>query len=396
MERHYHNAKQMDKHPNIFLTDCNVICAGGGKDDLLQGLHRAPHKVMQLSHTLLRERPGYFGAVNLPKIYQSKDLSRTCGILRYLADQMAATIERLKSRYRPDRVAVLIGTTTTGVREVESQPSVSQVNYHGHQELAAVSEDLANYCGFSGPNMAVSTACTSGAKALGLARRLIDAGWCDAALTGGSESLNRLTCQGFESLESYSMGYCKPFQADRDGINIGEGAALFAMEKGSRGIALSGFSESSDAWHEAAPDPKGSMATVAINSALADASIDSDELDYINLHGTGTRLNDAMEAGVIHRIFGAKIPASSTKSITGHTLGAAGAVEAAILWLLLDRSSPVQLPPHHGAKNYDQTLPRINLVKADDNPPRTINAALSTSFAFGGHNTALVLTRFNG
>ena len=351
---------------------------------------------MRLDSNLLQERDGYFGMVNLPEIYEAGNLARTCGILRYLADQMADTVERLKSCYRSDRIAVLIGTTTTGIREVESKESVTRVNYHGHQELAAVSEDLANYCGLQGPNMAISTACTSGAKALGLARRLLNTGWCDAVLAGGSESLNRLTCQGFDSLESYAMGYCKPFQPDRDGINIGEGAALFTVEKENSGIALSGFSESSDALHESAPDPNGVGATTAIKSALADAGIEANELDYINLHGTGTRLNDAMEARVMHNIFGSKIPASSTKSVTGHTLGAAGAVEAAILWLLLNQSSPVPLPPHHGAENYDQTLPRINLVKTKDNPRCVVKAALSTSFAFGGHNTALILKRLDG
>ena len=386
----------MNEFPNVLLTDCNVICAGGGKEDLLRGLHRTPQEVMGLEHGLLRERQGYFGVISLPETYTARNLARTCGILRYLADRMADTVERLKSRYRSDRVAVLIGSTTTGIREVEAQKSIKRIDYHGHQELAAVSEDLANYCGFRGPNMVISTACTSGAKALGVARRLIDAGFCDAALAGGSESLNRLTSQGFESLESYAMGYCKPFQPDRDGITIGEGAALFVLEKGNGGIALSGFAESSDAWHESAPDPKGESAAAAINSALADAGVHSNELDYINLHGTGTRLNDKMEAGVIHRIFGAKVPVSSTKPVTGHTLGAAGAVEAAILWLLLEHPSPMSLPPHHGAENYDQSLPQINLIKAGDNPPRTINTALSISFAFGGHNTAVVLTRLKG
>lgn len=386
----------MNASPRIFLTDCNVICAAGGKDDLLRGLHRIPRDVMRLDSGLLKGREGYFGMIELPVSCEQKNLARTCVILRYLADQMAATVERLKSCYRPDRVAVIIGTTTTGIREVESRESVGQVDYHGHHELAAVSEYLANYCGFRGPNMVVSTACTSGAKALGVARRLIDAGWCDAALVGGSESLNRLTCRGFDALESYSMGYCRPFQPGRDGINIGEGAALFAMEKGDSGIALSGFSESSDARHESAPDPDGVSATAAIKAALSDAGVDPGGIDYINLHGTGTRLNDRMEAGVIHRIFGVNIPASSTKAVTGHTLGAAGAVEAAVLWLLLNQSSPVQLPPHHGAENYDQELPRINLVKAGSNSPRTINTALSISFAFGGHNAALVLTRIDG
>ena len=386
----------MSQSSTVLLTDCNVICAAGSKADLLQGLHQTPQEVLRLDQNLLQERSGYFGMVELPKSYGGNSVSRTCSILHYLADQMGDTVERLRSSYKSSRVAVIIGTTTTGIREVESRESVSQIDYHGHQEMAASSEDLATYCGFQGPNMVISTACTSGAKALGLARALINAGWCDAVLAGASESLNCLTCQGFERLESYSMDYCRPFQPGRDGINIGEGAALFAVEKGCSGILLAGFAETSDAWHESAPDPKGNGAAAAITSALTDAGIDPDELDYINLHGTGTRLNDAMEAGVINGIFGAKVPASSTKSVTGHTLGAAGAVEAAILWLLLDQSSPVQLPPHHGAENYDQELPQINLIKMENNPPRTIKTALSTSFAFGGHNTALILTRVDG
>lgn len=391
----------MESLANIFLTDCGVICAAGDKADLLRGLHRNPQEVMRLDANLLQGRAGYFGMLDLPATRQdhsnhSNHASRTCKILHHLAGQMSDTVQRLKSCYRANRIAVLIGTTTTGIRETESMQSVAQVDYHNHQELAAVAEDLARYCGFRGPNMVISTACTSGAKALGLARQLIDAGWCDAALAGGSESLSRLTCQGFQSLESYSQGLCKPFQPDRDGINIGEGAALFAVEKGDRGIALSGFAESSDAWHESAPHPDGDCAAAAIYSALADANIVPSELDYINLHGTGTKLNDAMEAKVIHRIFGDKIPASSTKSVTGHTLGAGGAVEAAVLWLLLSQPCMVPLPPHHGAENYDPSLPRINLVKASDNPARTIRATLSISFAFGGHNTALILTRIDG
>ena len=348
---------------------------------------------MRLDRGLLRKRDGYFGMITLPESLPGENLSRTCEILRYLAEQMSDTIERLKSCYRPERVGVLIGTTTTGVREVESCESAVEIDYHGHQEFAAVSEYLAKYCGFRGPNMVVSTACTSGAKALGLARTLLESGLCDAVVAGAAESLNCLTPQGFDAIESYSAGYCKPFQPDRDGINIGEGGALFAVEKGDCGIALAGFAESSDAYHETAPHPNGVGASAAIESALADAGLLPGAIDYINLHGTGTRLNDAMEAKVIHRIFGGETPSSSTKAVTGHTLGAAGAVEAAILWLLIDRHSPVELPSHHGVENYDSALPRINLVEARDNPPRTVDVALSVSFAFGGHNIALALAR---
>ncbi len=353
---------------------------------------------MQPSAHWLQGRSGYFGVVDLPPPEQVSASPRACNMLRHLSHQMPA-VQRLKTDYRADRVAVFIGTTSTGIDQVESQQSISTVDYHQHQELAAVAENLADYCGFRGPNMVISTACTSGSKALGLARSMIAAGWCDAAVAGGTESLNRLSCQGFDALESYAAGYCKPFQACRDGINIGEGAALFTVEKGATGgcgVALSGYAESSDAWHESAPEPTGIGAAAAIRAALADAGLSPADIDYINLHGTGTRLNDAMEARVIHQIFGPETPASSTKPVTGHTLGAAGAVEAAILWSLLMQPVPQPLPPHHGAKNCDPALPKINLIDAKNNPPRLTRAAISTSFAFGGHNAVLLLSRAGG
>ena len=378
------------------LTDCAVLCAAGSTTDILQRLHRTPQETMSYSEDLLKDKAGYFGVVELPQQYQCGNQSRTCKILHYLVDQMADSLDHLKSNYRIDRIAVIIGTTTSGIREVEAAQSTSLSNYHQHQELSATAEDLAEYCGLRGPRMVVSTACTSGSKALGLARTLIDSGWCDAAIVGACESLCRLTCRGFDALELYAESYCKPFQSNRSGINIGEGGALFVMEKGEKGIVLSGFSESSDAMHESAPDPNGVGAINAIVSALDDAGIDSDTIDYINLHGTGTRLNDAMESKAISKIFGEFVSASSTKQVMGHVLGAAGAVEAAILWLMINQAESVLLPPHHGAENYDPSLPRINLVRVKAEPVRQVNAALSTSFAFGGHNTALVLARFEG
>lgn len=381
-----------EKQP-ILLTDCTVICAAGDTTDILQGLHCSPEEKICLDEGILKDRDGYFGMVDLPARYQNKQQSRTCRILHYLAAQIMGSIERVKSTYRPNRVAVIVGTTTTGIREVEMAESVVHSNYHQHQELSFVAEDLANTCGLEGPNLVVSTACTSGAKALGLARNLIETGWCDAAIVGAGESLCRLTCQGFDALESYAKDYCRPFQFNRDGINIGEGGALFVMEKGSTGIALAGFAESSDAIHESAPDPNGVSAEVAIRSAMADAGVGRRAIDYINLHGTGTPLNDAMEAKVIRRIFGESVPASSTKQVTGHMLGAAGAVEAAVLWSLLNEDNSVPLPPHHGAENYDSKLPRINLVQTKHALCCRVDTALSTSFAFGGHNAALVLAK---
>ena len=379
----------------IILSDCKVITSAGNEECLLAGLQGSPTDTLQSDEFLLSGRTGYFGKVDstLLNTDPSKPCSATCRILQHLISQMEDTISRLSQSYRSDRIGVVIGTTTTGIREVESEKSLEKVNYHQHQELAAVSENIADYCGFSGPNLVVSTACTSGAKSLAMARDLIRSGWCDAVIAGAGESLNRLTCQGFDSLESYAEGVSKPFQKNRDGINIGEGGALFSVEKGDVGIALAGFAESSDAWHETAPDPDGVFASAAIRSALNDAGLDADDIGYINLHGTGTRLNDTMESKVVSEIFGDRVASSSTKPVTGHVLGAAGAVEAAILWLLLNENKPVVLPPQYGVERYDPALPKIKLVDSSNNQPQKLTAAMSTSFAFGGHNTALILSK---
>lgn len=380
----------------VLLTDCSVLCAAGDTAEILSGLQRTPQETMSYRENFLSDRGGYFGVVKLQQRYRHNKQSRTCRMLHCLSDQIAESIERLKSNYHPNRIAVIIGTTTSGIREAEAARSTAESNYHHWQEISILAEDLGDYCGVRGPRQVVSTACTSGAKALGLARMMIQAGWCDAAISGACESLCKLACRGFDALESYAENYSRPFQARRDGINIGEGGALFTLEKGEQGIVLAGFSEASDAFHESAPDPQGIGAGNAICAALDDAGIDANRVDYINLHGTGTRLNDAMEAKVVQKIFGETVPASSTKQVTGHVLGAAGAVEAAIVWLMINGREAIRLPPHHGAEDYDPELPRINLVRCDDETRRRVDVALSASFAFGGHNVALVLARNGG
>ena len=378
------------------LSDCAVITSAGNTGNLLSGLQRSPEESMRYDDFFLNGEPRFFGKIDLPRIVDYTVCSRTCAFLRYLVDELSDTVDRFRRTYRSDRLAIIIGTTTTGIREVEAQSNLQNIQYHEQQELAAVSAYVADYCGFSGPNIVVSTACTSGAKALTMAQNLIQSGWCDAAIAGAAESLNRLACQGFDSLDSYASGYSKPFQANRDGITIGEGGALFAMEKGKSGVTILGAAETTDAWHETAPDPEGTHASHAIISALNVAGMQPCEVDYVNLHGTGTKLNDAMESKVVNEIFGNQIASSSTKPVTGHTLAAAGAVEAAIGWLLLTSNEQVHLPPHHGAENYDPDLAKIKLIDKENNPPCIINSVLSTSFAFGGHNIALLLSNVGG
>jgi 3-oxoacyl-[acyl-carrier-protein] synthase-1 len=265
---------------------------------------------------------------------------------------------------------------------------------HGYvytrQELGNTAMFVARACGVRGPAYTISTACSSSGKVFASAARLIETGLCDAVLVGGADSLCRLTVNGFASLEAIAKDYCNPFSRNRDGINIGEGAAVFLMSREPGAVALRGVGESSDAHHISAPDPAGTGAVQAMRLALAQAGLTPGDIGYVNLHGTATRLNDVMEGQAVASVFGADVGCSSTKALTGHMLGAAGACEAAFLWLAL-RQADGALPPHIWDGDADAEIPPLRFVEKNGGGPCT--AMLSNSFAFGGSNVAVVLAR---
>jgi 3-oxoacyl-[acyl-carrier-protein] synthase-1 len=238
----------------------------------------------------------------------------------------------------------------------------------------------------------ISTACSSSAKAFASAARLFAAGFCDAAIVGGVDSLCLLTLNGFDALESLSPERCNPFSANRRGINIGEGACVFVVSRRPSAIRLCGVGESSDGYHISAPDPSGRGAEAAIRAALADAGAHPGDVGYVNLHGTATPKNDEMESEVMARVFGLDVPCGSTKSLIGHTLGAAGAQELGLCWLLLgDVNAARRLPAHGWDGVRDSRVPPINLVGAGASFEREV--FVSNSFAFGGSNAALAIGR---
>jgi 3-oxoacyl-[acyl-carrier-protein] synthase-1 len=316
--------------------------------------------------------------------------------------QIEAVVSRAARRYGADRIAVVMGTSTSGIADgeralahrLERGEWPSEFRY-SQQEIGNLADFTAAYLGLSGPAYTVATACSSSAKVFGSARRLIEAGFCDAALVGGVDTLCRLTMNGFASLEAIAKSYCNPFSRNRDGINIGEGAAVFLMTREPAPVALLGVGESSDAHHISAPDPAGIGARRAMGAALRAAELQADSIDYVNLHGTATRLNDLVEGRVVAELFGIDVPCSSTKAMTGHMLGAAGAGEAAFLWLTLhlDYSAGV-LPPHLWDGEADPEIPPLDLVQPGRTLPcGTRSAMLSNSFGFGGSNAAVVLGR---
>lgn len=221
---------------------------------------------------------------------------------------------------------------------------------------------------------------------------------CDAVIVGGADSLCRMTVRGFRSLQALSDDICNPMSINRCGTNIGEGAALFVMSRRKSAIRFMGSGESSDAHHISAPAPDGSGAEIAMRQALQTSGVDADDISYLNLHGTATPLNDSMEAAAISRIFNNHLAVSSSKPMTGHTLGAAGAIEAALLWLsLANANDVVTLIPHIWDGQVDPDIAPVNLVQKGDVVQSNDRLfMMSNSFAFGGSNVAVILGREDG
>jgi 3-oxoacyl-[acyl-carrier-protein] synthase-1 len=333
------------------------------------------------------------------KDFPVPDRSRNNALLLAALAQIEPAYRAAAARLSPARIAVVIGTSTSGIFEGESAVRTLVQNgtwpegfHYSQQELGSAAQMLARHLKIEGPAYAVSTACTSSAKALISGARLLRTNMADLVLAGGVDTLTRFTIAGFSALEALSPAACLPFSKNRRGINIGEAAALFLMRReapeAGLPVTLSGWGESSDGYHISAPDPQGGGATRAIEMALRHAQITASDVGYVNLHGTATAQNDSMEGRVMSRIFPG-VPMSSTKPLTGHTLGAAGALEAALCWLTLTDEAG-RLPPHLWDGIPDPDLPSLNLVASHNHAPSP-RYALSTSFAFGGNNTALIL-----
>jgi 3-oxoacyl-[acyl-carrier-protein] synthase-1 len=309
--------------------------------------------------------------------------------------QIRGEIEAALGKYGRRRIGVVIGTSATGIAEGEAAVAALKASgalpagyRYAQQEMGAPALFLARHLGLAGPAYSVSTACTSSAKAFVSARRLLDQGLCDAVLVGGVDALCRLTVCGFSALESTSAEVSQPMSHNRRGINIGEGAALFLMSGTASAVELLGAGESSDAHHISAPHPEGLGAEAAMRAALKDAGLAAEAVDYLNLHATATPKNDEMESRAVARVFAGGVPASGTKPMTGHTLGAAGAIELAFCWLALRDG---RLPPHVWDGEADPALPRLDLVARERRFARpAARVCMSNSFAFGGSNACLL------
>jgi 3-oxoacyl-[acyl-carrier-protein] synthase-1 len=310
-------------------------------------------------------------------------------------------VQRAAQRWGRRRVGVLLGTSTAGILQTElayrERDPVSGAlplgfEYGGTHNSFSVVDYIRRRCRLEGPAVAVSCACASSAKVFSSARRMIEAGLIDAALVGGVDSLCLTTLYGFHSLQLSSPTPCRPFDVARDGISIGEAAAFALLERlpdamSGDSVLLLGTGESSDAYHMSAPHPEGLGARRAMLAALTAAQLCPGDIDYINLHGTGTPSNDRSESQAVTGVFGPTTPCSSTKGATGHTLGAAGALEAVISALAIEHD----LMP--GGVRSTKIDPTLTAHYIRDNRRTRVSRVLSNSFGFGGTNCSLIFGR---
>ena len=318
--------------------------------------------------------------------------------LALATDGFAESVAAASARWGAGRVGVFLGTSTAGIlsteiayrhRDAATGALPAGYRYRETHNTNSVTEYVRDRLGLAGPALTHSTACSSSAKAFASAWRAIASGLADAAVVGGVDTLCLTTLYGFHSLGLLSARPCRPWDANRDGISIGEGAAFFLLERAQAGREpaprLLGFGESCDAYHMSSPHPQGEGARAAMLAALALAGLQPGDIDYVNLHGTATPANDAAEDKAVTAVFGDRVPCSSTKGATGHTLGAAGAVEAAIaLIAMADGFVPAGL----GLETPDAQL---HARYATRNERRALRRTISNSFGFGGSNCSLVL-----
>ena len=382
-----------------YLNALGVTCSlGQGKAAVTAALFDAEEQGLTVLDGWVPDHALPLGEVRaaLPEVAPERD-TRNNRLLKQAVEEIRADVDAAIARFGAERIGIVIGTSTTGIEEAtghiatRGREGAWPASYrYADQELGAPAESLAEWLGVAGPCYGISTACTSGARALLSAQRMLRMGLCDAVICGGADTLCRLAIRGFHALEATAAERCQPFSESRRGINIGEAAAVFLMTREPAPVAFLGGGASSDAYHMSSPEPDGRGAGEAMRLALDAAGLDASMIDYVNLHGTATEHNDAMESRAVAAVLGTQVPCSSTKALTGHTLGAAGALEAAFCWLSLTDAAR-RLPPHRWDGRPDPALPTLRFAMQGERLAPGRRHLMSNSFAFGGNNASLIL-----
>jgi len=385
--------------PPLHISAYSLVCAAGsGRDAVLDALRERRSGLTPNDFTPT-PLPTWIGRVPglesqaLPAALAYWDCRINRLAWRALgADGFLQRVLAARQHYGARRIALIVGTSTAGIGETEQgyrelepdgqfPPALRRPIIHAPH---AVGEFVQHALALEGLCVTIATACSSSAKVFAYAERLMRLGLADAAIVGGADTLCDSVLYGFNSLEIISADRCRPFDTARKGINLGEAAGFALLERDATGPRLLGHGESSDAYHMSAPHPEGAGARAAITRALESAGVAASEVDYINLHGTATPKNDEIEGRVVAELFPATTRASSTKGWTGHTLGAAGIVEAVISLLALEHA----FAP--GTLNTTEVDPVCGARVCLENQERPIRRALSNSFGFGGSNCSLL------
>ncbi|MEE8507461.1 MAG: beta-ketoacyl-[acyl-carrier-protein] synthase family protein [Myxococcota bacterium] len=385
------------------LTALGIVNAlGRGAEEIWPRLLAGDQSHLRVNVDLVPNRTLVVGEVvgDLPAVpdslrrYACRNNAMTLAALEQIEDELRDAI----AAAGPDRIGVVVGTSTSGVHDAELAIShqhrtgaLSPRFSYEQLEFGGAAGFIADLFGLGGPAYTVSTACSSGARALASAKSLLALGLCDVVIAGGSDTLCGLTTNGFSALQLVSDEVTNPCSRNRKGLTLGEGSALFVLVREEGGIQLSGVGESSEAHHMSAPDPEGVGAEQAMRSALLDASLEPEAIAYVNLHGTGTQLNDAMECSAVARVFPNPPPCSSSKPLVGHTLGAAGAIEAGFCWIMLREQGRdgIALIPHAYDGEADPAIPSLPLAtKGMHTAPGPL---MTNVFGFGGNNCTLIL-----
>lgn len=354
----------------ITITKTGAICSLGENSEEI------------FSNGAAGKLPALRITAELPEITDDKYNLRCNRLLLHCVNQMKPDLEKFLNKYDGKKIGIVVATTNTGIDKFEETKNPE------HLKMSNPAEFLRDYLKLEGFFCGVSTACSSGIKAFSTARKLINAGICDAVIVGGTDEISKFPLAGFAALEVLSKERSIPLSKNRKGMNIGEAAALFLVEKDAAdGIKILGIGETSDAYHAATPDPEGTQAANAMKAALKEAGLVPEKIDYINLHGTGTVSNDLMEANAVYNIFKDKVPVSATKPMTGHCLGASASIETALCCIMLEKG---QAFPHIYDGEYDPKLPPLKLVQKNDTTER-LNYIMCNAFGFGGTNAVMIL-----
>lgn len=394
---------------SLWLSHFTATSAiGRGLEPTRDALRRQRSGLVPCAFETVTDLPTYIGEVagvdEAPLPASLAEYACRNNRLAYLGlqqDGFNAAVGAAAARYGRRRIGVLLGTSTSGILETEQafrrrDPATGALpdgfRYRTTHNTYSVADFVRTAFNLEGPAVVVSTACSSSAKVFAAAARMIAAGVIDAAIVGGVDSLCLTTLYGFNSLELLSAEPCRPYDTARNGLSIGEAAAFILLERpadslDADAVLLLGAGESSDAHHMSSPHPEGLGARMAMEAALKAAGLQPVDIDYINLHGTATPSNDAAEGAAVAALFGNTVPCSSTKGATGHTLGAAGGVEAVISALALQHGF---LPRGVNTHRVDPDIPIQYLTANREAAPRRV---LSNSFGFGGTNCSLILGR---